>query len=428
MSFRKILKHLIRIVDGTCLVAVLSALCAFKTKRASSFLIKHDAVQVLALSPNRFIADLRELEKTGVFEVHQFPEYWQYFGLALYGSEDRRRNVFMTRFLKAYQRHLPFDVVIGAAVWYGQDIPWGAVAQKAGIPYVVLHKESFKPEPLQARAAAERALKFGSFMGERLLVHNKPMAEAFVDNKYISGKQVNVCGAMRMDKFLLQVKNMGGVNAATRERPLVTYFSFTLGLGLDDRGVDPFPETPQAGWYELFRESHLAFSKLARMRPDIDFVIKTKWGGQWTGLIVSVLKSGGVDLDRVDNLTVQSSGKPHELILDSTVVCGFSSTTILEASVAGKPVIIPHFGEVEQDGFQGRIKLFDKYHLFDIGRSPAEFTSLIEERLAEPNIALSVQEERLELFERWVSPLDGSALSRYVEILRQIAQEGVVDY
>ena len=146
-------------------------------------------------------------------------------------------------------------------------------------------------------------------------------------------------GVSIIEKHVTLNRNGGGPDdsfgvscAAQRKRPLVTYFSFALGLGLDDRGVDPFPKDPRLGWYDLFCGSHLAFAQLALRRPDVDFVIKTKWLGQWTKLIEQVLQDGDVELDKLHNLNIQSSGDAHSLIFESLVVCSFASTTILEAS------------------------------------------------------------------------------------------------
>ena len=262
-------------------------------------------------------------------------------------------------------------------------------------------------------------------MGERLLVHNEPIAAAFIASNYVSRRQVEVCGIMRMDDFVKRAQSSDASIALRRERPLVTYFSFALGLGLDDRGVDPFPKNPRLGWYDLFCESHLEFAKLALRRPDIDFVIKTKWSGQWTSLINDTLRREGIEPDSVSNLTIQSTGNAHNLIFESLVVCSFSSTTVLEAALAGKPVVIPHFGEVGKEGYLGRVKLLANYNLFDVAYSPNEFGQLIEERLYKPDIISKQHDERRQLFERWVSPLDGSALFRYVAALNDTARRGV---
>ena len=400
--------------------------CARKTQLIDPVARGNQVIRVLALSPERFLGDLKVLAATGLFKIYLMPRYWQYAGLALHGIDNNLQRQFLERFLRIYLRKIPLDLVIGTSLWYRQDIPWGAAAQRTGLPYVILHKECFKPEPLQKAASAEKALKFGTFMGERLLVHNQPIADALISHGYVSESHVTACGAMRMDAYVKEALSSQGLRSAQRKRPLVTYFSFTLGMGLDDRGIDPFPTDPSQGWFELFRDSHVAFACLARQRPEVDFVIKTKWHGQWTQLIENCVVEAGLVLAKIPNLEIVSVGSAHDLILDSTVVCSFASTTMLEAALAGKPVVVPHFGEVEKPNFRGRVKLLSSYHLFDIADSTVTFKSKIEQRLEEPQVDPTVRERLNELFELWIGPLDGSSLQNYVSELKMVAKREAI--
>ena len=424
MRLRNFIKSLVRLCADAGAVQPIAFLAARKAVRiADAAPGGGEVLNVLALSPERFTGDLRALAASGRFAVHALPEYYQYACLALF-DEGPRRERFLERFLRAYRKRMPFDIVLGTSVWYRQDIPWGAAAQRAGIPYVILHKECFKPEPPQMQTTVDKALRFGAFPGERLIVHNRPVADAFAAGGYAPAERISVCGAMRMDDFVRRANAGEGARASQRARPLVTYFSFALGIGLDDRGVSPFPADPSDGWYELFRESHAAFARLARRRPDVDFVIKTKWHGQWTRMIEEIIRDSGAPLEAIPNLRVDSSGSAHDLIYDSTVVCGFGSTTMLEAGLTDKPIVVPHFGEVDAPEFRGRVKLEDSYHLFDVARSGAAFESEIERNLTPPPVAADVRAARRELFERWVSPLDGSAMDCYLDTLSAIARRG----
>ena len=414
---------IVRKVADTGVVLPLVIDCARKTEVIGAPKESGNPVRVLALSPERFLGDLKALVSTGEFKIYIMPRYWQYAGLALHGEDNNLQRRFLERFLVSYLRRIPIDIVVGTSVWYRQDIPWGAAAQRQGIPYVILHKECFKPEPLQSSTSVKKALKFGPFMGERLLVHNRPMADAFVANGYVAVKNVAVCGAMRMDPFVNKALSSEGLRSRRRKRPLVTFFSFTLGMGLDDRGVDPFPKTLSLGWKKLFSDSHVAFAKLAIQRPDVDFIIKTKWDGQWAHLIKKFIRENGVALETISNIEITSAGSAHDLIFDSAVVCSFASTTMLEAALAGKPVVVPHFGEVEEPEFRGRVKLLSSYHLFDVATSKDEFQEIIKRRLIDPSVTNDVYVQRLRLFELWVSPVDQSSMGRYVAELKTVVKD-----
>ena len=49
---------------------------------------------------------------------------------------------FLEDFLFKYYCFLKINSVIGAAIHYRQDIDWGEVSSRIGVPYIVLHKEN----------------------------------------------------------------------------------------------------------------------------------------------------------------------------------------------------------------------------------------------------------------------------------------------
>ena len=52
-----------------------------------------------------------------------------------------------------------------------------------------------------------------------------------------------------------------------------------------------------------------------------------------------------MDVNSVKNFKVDCLVDAQKLILRSDVICGFNSTTILEAGITDKPVIIPFLGK-----------------------------------------------------------------------------------
>lgn len=380
-----------------------------------------DAVKLLALSPNRFRSDLEILNDTGKFQIFEMPEYWQYAILNLYYGQDiARRDLFLRNFLGAFSTILGIQGIVGAAVWYRQDLPWGNVAQSIGIPYVILHKECFKPEPTQMRKTVEKALSYGQFRGEHIVVHNSPMREALINSGYVQPEKISALGCMRMDKF---VRRTALKSVSTSQCPLATFFSFTLGVGLDDLGVDPFPRNSEDGWKDLFDKSHIAFAKLACDTPNSNFIIKTKWSGQWTDRIKRILEDAGLPLENIPNLNLGTGSDAHDLILKSNVIVTFGSTTMLEAGLAGKPVVVPDFSEAQHPVFSDRVKLRDDYDIFDIASTPEFFMQKIAEHLENPKVDAQYETKRKHLFEQWVSAIDGCSTQRYCDLLRSVTND-----
>jgi hypothetical protein len=399
-------------------------------------------IRILALSPERFMGDLKLLAAQDGIEVFILKGNWQGKISALFAARSRQPyeenlispagEVPMKNFLRAFLRRHDIDVLLGTCVWYRQDIPWGSMAQKIGIPYVVLHRENLKTEPEQQRFVAETMHRFGDtngFLGQTLITHNRPIRELVVDSGFAQPDQAIDGGCLRMDDFVRQArayhKDTGGVPVpATAGRRKVTLFSFATGIGLNDLGVPPFPRKLFIGWYRLFELTHATFAAMARDHPDIDFVIKPKWEGDWIEWIRDAIRANGIEPDSLANLTITAKADAQELIFESDVVCGFGSTVLLEAGIVGKPVVVPHFEEALRPPYNERIKLRGSYDLFDVADTPGQFAELVQERLANPAVSAELVARREEAFREWVSNTEGTALQTYLEALRKAAEWG----
>ncbi len=127
------------------------------------------------------------------------------------------------------------------------------------------------------------------------------------------------------------------------------------------KGEDKFFSDGDSGYYDLFKQVHVAIAELAVENKDYTFIIKTKWGGQWHERIRStVYESSGIDILHEKNISLLSKGNAQSLIKQSSVVVAFNSTTILEAHLLKKNVIIPVFSEAV-DKYYNTNLLFTKY-------------------------------------------------------------------
>ena len=168
-----------------------------------------------------------------------------------------------------------------------------------------------------------------------------------------------------MDEYIARVKSGNG---GARKRKRVVLFSFTRGAGLF--AIMPqWPKAPNQGLTRFFDAVHCTFATLAETHPEIDFVIKPKWGGNWVEEIERALKESDIEHEAIENLEILVDANVHDLILGSDVICGYNSTTLLEGGVAAKPVIIPFFEEACKPEYEDYVLLKEDFGLFDIARS-----------------------------------------------------------
>ena len=393
---------------------------------------------LFALTSNRFRGDLEILARTGEFRVLQVPFAWQARLVNLFYPLDTPREAmlqpeadekiarmqkryrhFLRAFLPALYKKLGVDCVIGAAIGYVQDLDWGAVSEEVGVPYVVLQRENLVTNRGRIKYFTDKCRKLGKFHGSHIITHNETIREIFVRSGYVASDRISSLGCLRMDEFVGKVRAHKG-NPNRRKK--VVFFSFGPGTGL--LGITTvWPRDRDVGLVKFFERSHAAFGELARDHPEVDFVLKPKWGGRWVSEVERVLRLNGTAPGDCENLHILPDADAQRLILESDVVCGFGSTTLLEAGIAGKPVVVPHFDETLSPKFRDHVLFQEHFQLFDIARSPAELKSLILERLENPAVDEACMRERRAAFEEIVSSLKGDATEKYAVLLKRIVGE-----
>jgi predicted glycosyltransferase len=124
-----------------------------------------------------------------------------------------------------------------------------------------------------------------------------------------------------------------------------------------------------------------------------------------------------------ENLRIDPYGDAHDLILSASVVIGLNSTTLIEAAMAGLPVILPYFRYVREGPHGVDVLLRDKSDLFDVPDTAEDLIELVLRRLRDPSIPEEIMQRRRRLFAEAISPLDGEATERYLKLLQQVVAE-----
>jgi len=402
-----------------------------------------DALTLLALSPFRFRGDLEALADSKKFRVFKISDQWQKKIIALFypkgfkleltyyelNPDIRIKNIqqktrkFLRKFLKKLYVKFNIDCVIGASVWYPQDYEWGYVSKMINTPFVVLHRENLITGVGHYEQRILQLKRYRTFKGNHIIVHNERSKNAFLESGYVKSENIDALGCVRMDGFINNIKaqpsNLMENNINPRK---VTFFSFQRGIGL--RGVtDVWPKNNKEGYSKMFLQTHVAFAQLALDNPDIQFVIKAKWGGGWLLEIENTLLESGINYRNVDNLILTGEGSAHDLIFESDVIVCFGSTTLLEAGIANKPVVIPYFEEALEEKHAKFIHFKKEFPLFDIANNIDEFKSNIINRLSDNHIESNVMAKRYKAFEEHVSFMDSSATEKYSNALRNIIKK-----
>ena len=390
---------------------------------------KHDddgRLTVLALSAGNFRGDLPALAATGQIRVLRIPTHWQTRLIYQFlrqgqpmldyvnppaGHPNRQIKAdlrdFFRGFLPVLYRRLEVDCVIGPHINYIADVDWGAVSDELGVPYLVFHRENMFAAAQTRRLVIDRTRRLGRFEGSHMAVHNEVSRQLHIDAGYVAPERISSLGCIRMDAFMERIRDAG---PPRNDRRMVVFYPFVLGRVFEPELAD------------FFRDVHMALVKLAVARSEIDVIMKPKpkFHPVWRGLLDRALDETGIDITGLDNLIIRDDLDVQELSLTADVICGLNTTALLEAAVAGRPVVIPYFGDLRTPKYDERLFFRDAFDLFDIAESADAFMAAILRRLQDPGADALVMRRRRELFERYVNTADGRATERYVALLKTV--------
>jgi hypothetical protein len=397
--------------------------------------------RVLAINEHYFIKDLEILADSGEFNVLKIPIKWQSMLLRLYWTDKtwdynncRQSNLAYYKpsdpamikmqdelrktlaiFLRSLFDYMDIKCLLSANFTYVVDYDWMLTAHSIGTPAVVFHKENLTLSKALEDFWIESLEDLGSFRATKVFLHNEKMKSLLIQTGFADESQVKVLGCLRMDGYIKRLRDADAAPPSRKNR--VTLFSFQKNAGLEMLINDYFGDK---GYVKFFEHVHTEFAKAAVRHPDTEFVIKPKYGRDWFEAIEKVMNDNGLFSKDIPNLKMTVDISAQDLIMESDVVCSFASTTILEAAVAGKPVIIPHFDEALKPEYQPNIILKDYYWLFDTAETPEDFGNRIDSRLENPLPGADYIAEARKLFSSYVSSFEGGSAPRYIAELKHV--------
>jgi len=338
-------------------------------------------------------------------------------------AKARYRQFLVAVWSRLRARRGPHLVVSGNFGYYAERELAGAL-ENIGIPFVVLQKENLRP-PGQARQDEVRnATRRGPFDGRMILQYNEVERQIELRSGVITPDRTRIVGMPRMDRVhQWRVDGAERMISGTRQ---VLFFLFDVKSGIPtlprkgEKSYELPPEIERASWKEMQEACINAMVALARTAPDVRVVMKTK-GNRSSIALMAERFWGATGLPT--NFRIVVGGDPLELLMDSTVVCGFNSTALLEAIAANKPVVVPAFAEATRPDMQQY--LVDLGNAVEYARSPDALVGrLLGVARSETHITrgLELAPAQKAVLERWTGNADGHSGERVRLALLGIAE------
>ena len=395
-----------------------------------------NTITVLALSPEGFRRDLEVLAKSGRFRVLLLPSKWPYRIMYLFYprglramdylnpasdsktmSQKKALHRFYLKWLPGLLSSCGIDCVVSYHIRVPMDVDFGMVADQAGFPYIVMYREGLFASGPRLRGKMPILFERFGFWGSHLIVHNESCRDLTIETGLDAPDKVSALGCLRMDEFLQTIK---AVPERGHDGPRrVAYFPFSLK-------DYPGASFPLDVFFPMFCDIHVTLARLAADNPDIEVVFKPKPKvlKGWRIHLDMAFAEAGIDPDAIPNLIIDANLDAQELILNSDVVVGLNTTTLLEAGIAKKPVVVTFFDELQQKAYVDSIKFVEAFDYLDVAGNSSDMVRLIKGRILDGEISEEDLAGRREMFAKYVSDPDGGALDKYSQAIANLVSEG----
>ena len=336
-----------------------------------------------------------------------------------------RQVAYLTKVMALVRVWAKLDAAVTCSFKYVREAPWSTACDRAGLPFVALHKEFtvLEPRHLESRIAESQGMGF-RFFGTHLCCVNENARQLFARAGVFPAEKITKVGLLRVDN-LYQPK---AASTGDGQRKSVVLFSFGHLTG-------PFPSHPVRNYYfakddnfgfvELFKSVHAGFAELARKHPDIDFLIKPKnVEPGWIGEIRAVIESElGCSLDDIPNCRIVGEPAP-DLMRQSLANIVLNSTTVIESRIAGRNTIIPLFAEAA--GRHMDMVYFREFlDLFAVATSREDMTEKIERAIKGEILEHGSQARLNQLLERQIGNCEGRSAERLTRTIRAVVAASV---
>ncbi len=331
----------------------------------------------------------------------------------------------------------PFDAIVvpSDTFFYVRAMP--QTAHALGVPFLVAQKETtisdyalnehadeirrFAPPHADLMTVcSERHRRFWLNAGgaaERILVTGQPRLDFYSRQPQRAGEEAPardrapVRGGAPARGRALGRRRRGAEAASDGEERTVLFLSYAIDAYYPGDG------SGEPGWAALHRQTERGLHELAergwrvlvKPHPQQPLEPLQAWRREAKGLWGS----------RISLVDPQADARP--LIVAADAVVGFQSTAMLEAMLAGRPVIYTGWDPLAARIREQLIPFESWREEIEVVEDAASLADAVEAAAAEPCPA-SVLRRRREIAESYLGPLDGRAAERTVAALREEAE------
>lgn len=357
-----------------------------------------DNKKVLALGASKYRGDLNNISKFKNYDLYSVDHRWQslfrrYFCSSndilnylnpkknsVYFEEKKELISFMKIFIEKLNKIFKLNLVTVVNYRYIDDYFWLEAIKENNIKIVMLYREGLLAFDRVTIEVENRHKLFRNYPVDYIITQNNISKEVFIKSKFINENKIYVSGALRMDDFFQKIKNKK-YEINLNKKINILYFTIPESLSLF--GKNFYNLTPEKYnyvfnfWKEknnFIKDINKCILNIAQQTNTL-ITIRPKLYEANKKIHSNIINE--VKNYKGNNITIDYFTNTHDLILNSDIIIGMQSTTILESLIANKLVILPLFRNFKNSAHFNDLMFKEYLHLFKVFEEPEKLINYI---------------------------------------------------
>lgn len=336
--------------------------------------------------------------------------------------EDKRLSINRNNYKKEANKivkfileHFPLDAMIlpsDSFFWIREVI---YLLKEKNIPTIVIDKEGiispyfFKVHPLEIRQRFP-------FISDWIIVWSKRQKDFWMRSG-VAENQIKIVGQPRSDFFYRKDKWLSKKELdLAQDKKVVLFFTYDKDAYIPKEIF----ENGEVSWEEMREETHNVIIKLAKMYPDVQFVVKLH--PQQTDISYINKFFSRTHLNNIK--IIGGASLSNQLLVNADIIVGFQTTGMIEAMLLDKPILYTFWGN-SIAVLMDEIIPFHKSNCVEVIDSPKRLEEKIEYYIStsEKGVPEKTKLEREKFVMQYFHNPDGKTGIRILETIEELVKE-----
>ena len=312
-------------------------------------------------------------------------------------------KIYITNLLKFLKKKYKIKFVINFAIHYKSEFLYDDISNRLNLKFITLHRECL--------FASENIINFNMsklknhirYKGHKIIVHNEICKKIFYESGFCDKEKIEVIGPLRVDD---NVKFKNEIKTLKKSKTILFYIFGTGAMIMRNHGYGS--EWIENGWNNLLKNTYKSLIKLAEKYNECEFIFKAKFANSDFFSYHDILtkKFNG------KNIKFETEEKNYSLLKRSDLVIAFNSTTVIEALLFNKNLLMPFFDEAQKIEYSKYIAYKEIKDTEIFCKSEEEFINKISNTIESKKKYFLSDLEKLKLIRSCLGETDGKNFIR----------------